>query len=745
MDRALLEQSIFYEAAYFAKYPDVQKAVERRIFASGKDHWDRRGEANGYDAVWVVPAEIDEDAYFLHYPKAKSLIDSGQDPEVTDAASHFRRYGNRAGFFYFRCRTVERVVERKIRVPDPTLRPIDRRPYRGRPVKITFLTPTLLGVGGVENWLRSLITKSDPNRLLWNVVLQRPNSPVRESLAESIIRAGGRIVGPYPAKGVIDAPNHVTRFPTSVDAAESVFGETDLLMGWGDSYTLKEVFSAWQKVAHGRPFITVCHGACEESLNQVARFVMGGATHVVAVSETARSAISEFFDPKVIRNGIDLSRCVPRRGRRRVRREDWSREEVGFAPLRDKFVGFLGRFNTVKNSAAAALAVAQLPANYKCILIGDSPAKSDSTIQDAVRLLGDGRLIRVPTTDQVADHLNALDVLVQASPAEGFGLSLVEAMAVGVPVVTTRVGIIPELEREFGQLVYSVPDDPTAHELAQAARDAVQVGRDADVVRRAQRVAWEHLSDEKMVVEWEDYVHSIVVAPKPKPRVSIVVPVWNEANRIEKSLRSIRNQTFSDYEVIIVDDFSQDNSPAVVKRFIEGWDKAQLICRDANGGTGAALNTGFRRVRGEYSTWWSADSWVDPRWLESLVEALDENPDSAVAYADWLDHRHGKVRFLECRDYAHVDMIGGEGIGPCWLFRTSVKDIAGEYLSIPSEDRDMHIRMAAIGPFVHVPRILGCWKSHPDNMTTSEIEPRFASQTAILQASHRLRKVQRES
>ena len=57
MDRKTLAQEIFYEAAYFAQYPDAQREVQDRRYTSGRDHWDRVGLAKGYIATWVVPLQ----------------------------------------------------------------------------------------------------------------------------------------------------------------------------------------------------------------------------------------------------------------------------------------------------------------------------------------------------------------------------------------------------------------------------------------------------------------------------------------------------------------------------------------------------------------------------------------------------------------------------------------------------------------------------------------------------------------
>lgn len=110
MNKEKLKEAIFYEAGYFASHPDAQRAVQTGRFSCGKEHWDAVGVHTGYNPVWVKPYEIDEEAYYLHYPDAEISVCERRDPEVDCAAAHFRRYGNRQGHFYFKRQETERVV-----------------------------------------------------------------------------------------------------------------------------------------------------------------------------------------------------------------------------------------------------------------------------------------------------------------------------------------------------------------------------------------------------------------------------------------------------------------------------------------------------------------------------------------------------------------------------------------------------------------------------------------------------------
>lgn len=735
MDRELLQEKIFYEAAYFAQYPDALAAVKSGQFAHGRDHWDRVGKAHGYESRWVIPADIDEDTYLLHYPEVAIAIRNRTDPEVTTAASHFRRYGNRSGFFFFESRVIEKVVHQKVRGSHNGSPKI----VFNRPLNVTLVTPAL-GVGGVETWVKALVGLHDPDRVRWTILLHREDSALSPDMTRFVADAGGRVVAlGEPREGMAET---VDWFSSREAADQEVIPDTDVLIAWGIATdTLGETLQR-----HDGPIIAVAHGSCEFTVRSTAETILQGANSIVAVSREAARIMGTVAHAKVILNGVDLPRLIPTESRSEIRKS-WGFHDLGWLNRDNRYVGFIGRFATEKNPLAAARAVSMLPENFRCVMIGDV-ANRHQYIQEAERLVGKDRLRVRPFVNNVPEQLNALDVLVFASRQEGYGLLAVEAMGVGCPVVSTRTGVIPELEEQHGPLIFPVEKFPTHAELAVAVRDAAEA-RHSERVRRARRVVWDTMGEEKMVAEWEDHIVKVFCDfRQQKPKVSIVVPAWNEETRIEKSLRSIRSQTYQDYEVIIVDDCSSDNTAAVVQEFIKDWDGAKLICRhepSSRNGPAEALNTGFHYVRGEFSTWWSADCWMDPRFLESLVPVLEEHPEAAMVYADNVDIRKGKTEILRVRDDAHEDIIEGNGLGSCWLWRTHTKDLVGDYVPIASEDRDMHIRMSNYGPFIRVPRVLGTWIGHGDNVTSRLIEPNDAMQSRALRAKHKIRKTIRET
>lgn len=112
------------------------------------------------------------------------------------------------------------------------------------------------------------------------------------------------------------------------------------------------------------------------------------------------------------------------------------------------------------------------------------------------------------------------------------------------------------------------------------------------------------------------------------PLISIVVPMYNSSRTIENTLKSVTDQTFNDYEVIVVDDGSTDDSAALVEAFIRAHpDRAIALIRKPNGGVSTARNAGMRVGKGEFIALLDSDDEWLPNKLEVQMDVLRKNPD----------------------------------------------------------------------------------------------------------------------
>jgi glycosyltransferase involved in cell wall biosynthesis len=120
--------------------------------------------------------------------------------------------------------------------------------------------------------------------------------------------------------------------------------------------------------------------------------------------------------------------------------------------------------------------------------------------------------------------------------------------------------------------------------------------------------------------------------------ISVIIPVYNHANRLEKSLLSLANQEYNDFEVVIVNDGSTDNFKEVYNRIISNPKISKLkieLINQENKGAPAARNAGFEKSKGEYVIFWDADTIGKPSMLKLMLENLEKNLSPSYAYSQF--------------------------------------------------------------------------------------------------------------
>jgi glycosyltransferase involved in cell wall biosynthesis len=193
------------------------------------------------------------------------------------------------------------------------------------------------------------------------------------------------------------------------------------------------------------------------------------------------------------------------------------------------------------------------------------------------------------------------------------------------------------------------------------------------------------------------------------PLISVIIPVYNGEKTIEETIESVLNQTFKDFELIVINDGSQDGTLEIVDRI---QDPRLQVFTYPNGGQSASRNWGVSHSRGEFIAFLDADDlWTQDK-LESQLRALQDNPQAAVAYS-WSHCIDESGKFI--RDASHSTASGDvyakllladfldNGSNP--LIRRQALTEVGSFDETlpPAEDWDMWLRLAARYHFVAVP------------------------------------------
>jgi len=128
------------------------------------------------------------------------------------------------------------------------------------------------------------------------------------------------------------------------------------------------------------------------------------------------------------------------------------------------------------------------------------------------------------------------------------------------------------------------------------------------------------------------------------PKVSVIIPNYNHARFLGKRIQSVLDQTYQDFELIILDDASPDNSKQVIEKFL-GDQRIRTIYNQTNSGsTFKQWNKGIREAKGEYIWIAESDDYADERLLAQLVAKLEQYPDVGIAYSQsWRIDEHDNI------------------------------------------------------------------------------------------------------
>ena len=206
-----------------------------------------------------------------------------------------------------------------------------------------------------------------------------------------------------------------------------------------------------------------------------------------------------------------------------------------------------------------------------------------------------------------------------------------------------------------------------------------------------------------------------------KGLVSVVLPTYNHGKYLKKSIESVLTQSYSDLELIIVNDGSNDVTRDLLKEYENN--SAITIIHQENAGLPNALNRGFAVAKGEFLTWTSADNFYEETAIQAMVNFLEMNKEIGVVYGNYFainqngqkmaaaDNWRGYDRNLV--DPAVVSLpkqarffkrIPVNSVGPQFLYRASSARIVGKYSDTPGiEDYDFWSRMEIVTEFMRLP------------------------------------------
>lgn len=274
----------------------------------------------------------------------------------------------------------------------------------------------------------------------------------------------------------------------------------------------------------------------------------------------------------------------------------------------------------------------------------------------------------------------------------------------------------------------------------------------------------EHKTD---FLSYKEQVKKVIDLSMLKPAgrpglVSVVLPVWNGERYLDEAVRSVLAQTYKDFELIIVDDGSTDNSLGIAEKFAERDSRIKLICHSENRKLPSALNTGFDAASGEFYTWISHDNILLPEYLSKMVSELSEKKSAAMVYGN-MSLIDSKGRALRGKGWYEIPPMSGRvmlphstsvlndeannTIGAAFVYRASAAKYIGEYSCrrFGIEDYDYWMRMNEVFEIAHTSfdEPLYLYRFHDLSLTARDAELKITEERPQLMAfdSERRRRI----
>jgi glycosyltransferase involved in cell wall biosynthesis len=211
---------------------------------------------------------------------------------------------------------------------------------------------------------------------------------------------------------------------------------------------------------------------------------------------------------------------------------------------------------------------------------------------------------------------------------------------------------------------------------------------------------------------------------KCDPLVSIILPTYNGSRFLDRAIQSIVNQTYSNWELIVVDDASADDTPDILRRYVISDQRIRSTRHSSNLRLPRALNTGFAQAQGDYLTWTSDDNYYRPEALNEMVGFLETHPEVDLVYTDFTQV-DDEEKVVQCVNVAEPEALLQQNcVGPCFLYRRQVRDAVGDYSPdhFLAEDYDYWLRVSA--KFILAPfhRDLYFYRLHKASLTHTQSE-----------------------
>lgn len=209
------------------------------------------------------------------------------------------------------------------------------------------------------------------------------------------------------------------------------------------------------------------------------------------------------------------------------------------------------------------------------------------------------------------------------------------------------------------------------------------------------------------------------------PLISVIIPAYNQSNYLGQTLDSVKNQSFDDWECIIINDGSTDNTDEIANRYVQ-YDPRFKYIHQNNMGLSGARNTGLKLSRGSFICFLDSDDTLTPDMLEKTLAYLDNHPSVDIVYGAWdtidengrtLSKKKGPIKCDNLLSYliltnlfpVHTLLSKRPVFDECGYFDIDLRAL---------EDWDMWLRATCCGfKFGYISDVIAHYRQHASSMT----------------------------
>lgn len=165
------------------------------------------------------------------------------------------------------------------------------------------------------------------------------------------------------------------------------------------------------------------------------------------------------------------------------------------------------------------------------------------------------------------------------------------------------------------------------------------------------------------------------------PLVSIVLPVYNGEQYLRESIDSVIAQTYTNWELLILDDSSTDQTASIANEYAQKDPRIHYYKNLQNLRLPKNLNRGFRLSHGQYLTWTSDDNRYKPTAIERMVRALEDHATAQFVFASChiIDEKGIPFEYITVNQASLKRIVGSDSVGACFLYTREVYETIGDY------------------------------------------------------------------